>query len=199
MGGQSLRSLFPVISFQDIRHMWYQLRISCQIYVDLWFQPERLTLETDAAALAADIVGGQTTGLQQIAEVEGLALDDKTTLEIVAWAQTGVNRLHDLKLQATQIAHTALAVGSPAEEKFVVLGKHLLHIDMAADNGTARLPTVGRNGSNVGLVAAVANEAGEHVECTLPRITGAVEVSPHALQRVRTDIDAQTAVNTVAQ
>ena len=147
MGGQSLRSLFPVISFQDIRHLWYQLQISCQIYVDLWFQPERLTLETNAAALAADIVGGQPAGLQQIAKVEGLALDDKSTLKIVTRAQAGIHRLHDLKLQAAQIAHTALAVGGPAEENLVVLRKHLLHIDMAADNGTARLPTAGRDGS----------------------------------------------------
>lgn len=56
-------------------------------------------LEADAATLAADVVGGQMTGLQQVAEVEGLTLDDEVALEVVAGLQTGVGRLYNLKLQ----------------------------------------------------------------------------------------------------
>ena len=72
-------------------------------------------LKADAALLAADVVGGEATGLQQVDQVEGFALNDDAALEVVAGTEAGVLRLFHLKLPVAQITHAAPAVGRPRE------------------------------------------------------------------------------------
>ena len=72
-----------------------------------------LPLETHSAATTTDVVGGKAAVLQEIGEVERLALYDEAALEIVALLQARLLRAENLKLQVAEIAHAAYAARLP--------------------------------------------------------------------------------------
>ena len=72
-----------------------------------------LPLETHSAATTTDVVGGKAAVLQEIGEVERLALYDEAALEIVALSEAGFLRAENLKLQVAEIAHAAYAARLP--------------------------------------------------------------------------------------
>ena len=94
-------------------------------------------LEADAATLATDIISGHATWLQQIGQVEGLALDDETTLKVVDRLQASVLRQLHAELLVAQVAHQALAVGSPRQQDTVVLTQVRAYVEMTAEHRVA--------------------------------------------------------------
>ena len=160
---------------------------------------ESCLLEAYASALAADVVGGLSSGLQQVGQVERFTLYDEAALEEVTRLQACVRGLLHLELHVAEVPHAALAIGCPCECETVVKGEVCANVDVPADHRTAGIgASLGRRGAEVGI-AAIAHETGQHVEGAAAGLAVAAGVAPYALQRGGADELVQARIDVFAQ
>ena len=134
----------------------------------------------EAAAVAGDEVNGRVGAVDEVAQIEGLAQNEEGGTEGVAFFEFGVFRLFHEEAPIPEVTEGTATVRFPGNAN-PVPSRQLLGADVGRQDGLGA--AVGADMVQKSIEVPEAQETGEDVERTFPRLDGPFDIAPEPFER----------------